>query len=146
MGPATDTMLDNSANARPVVLVVEDEALLRIYAADLLEEAGFEVVEAASAEAALELMARRPHIRVLFTDIQLPGALDGLELAHKVHEEWPHVRFLVTSGGREPSLIPGRGHFLPKPYTRDEVVREINNFQQEERAGRRDANGRRSRD
>ena len=124
----------------PPVLVVEDEELLRLSAADLLEEAGFEVLQAADAEAALALIQGRPDVRVLFTDIGLPGKLDGMELAQKVHEQWPHVLLLVTSGQRRPSRaeIADDGRFLAKPYTGDQVLGEIASLQ-------REAEGRRQR-
>ncbi len=127
-------------NQHPVVLVVEDEELLRLCAANLLEQAGYEVVDAADADAALDIMARRPDVRVLFTDIQMPGGLDGMELANKVHEQWPHVLLLITSGARRPSTaeIADHGHFLPKPYTREQLLTEIDDLGRE--AGARGAN------
>lgn len=120
-------------NPQPVVLVVEDEELLRLSAADLLEEAGYEVIDAADADAALGVMARRPDVRVLFTDIQMPGGLNGMELARKVHEQWPHVLLLITSGARRPSRaeIADNGHFLPKPYTREQLLAEIDHLGRE---------------
>jgi two-component system, response regulator PdtaR len=120
-------------NPPPVVLVVEDEELLRLYAENLLEEAGFEVVEAADADTALEILARRTDVRVLFTDIHLGGKLDGMELARKVHDQWPHVLLLITSGATKPpkTEIAEHGHFLPKPYRRDDVIREIDSLSRE---------------
>ena len=73
------------------VLVVEDEELLRVYVDGFLEEAGFEVLDAADADAALDIMARRPDVCVLFADIQMPDAMDGMELAHLVHKHWRQV-------------------------------------------------------
>lgn len=119
-------MAAESSKRPSPVLVVEDEELLRLYAADLLEEAGFEVVPAADAEEALRIVGSRPDIRVLFTDVQLPG-LDGLELARRVHDRWPHVLLLLTSGAQGPGKcdIADHGHFLAKPYTPDQVLGEI---------------------
>jgi DNA-binding response OmpR family regulator len=110
-----------------VVLVVEDEELLRSYVADLLRDAGFEVVEAKDAATALHLLETKPAIRVLFTDIQMPGPLDGMELACKVHKQWPRVLLLITSGNRKPSAadLPDYGHFLAKPFGANEVIEEI---------------------
>jgi two-component system, response regulator PdtaR len=115
------------------VLVVEDEELLRLYVDGFLEEAGFEVLDAPDADAALDIMARRPDVRVLFTDIQMPGAMNGMELARLVHEHWPQVLLLITSGNSRPSAaeIADHGHFLPKPYRADEVIREIHDLTQE---------------
>jgi DNA-binding response OmpR family regulator len=126
-------MEKSSARRQNAILVVEDEDLLRHYAADVLQEAGFEALEAADADAALALIRSRPDVRVLFTDIELPGELDGMELARKVQQESPHVFVLVTSGKHQPSRteMADDGRFLPKPYTRDEVIREINTLERE---------------
>ena len=120
-------------NSPPVVLVVEDEALLRLQADEFLEDAGFEVVDAAHADEALQIMAARPDVTVLFTDIQLPGDLDGIELARLVHERWPKVLLLVTSGREKPpeSEIADDGRFLAKPYSRRDVVGEIRQMMRE---------------
>jgi two-component system, response regulator PdtaR len=116
-----------SSDPAPVVLVAEDEELVRLYAADLLAAAGYKVIDVASAEAALASMADQPDIRVLFTDIQMPGKLDGIELARKVHEQWPEVLLLITSGGRQPAKaeIADHGHFIAKPYLPNDVLNEI---------------------
>lgn len=112
---------------KPVVLVVDDEALLRLYAVDLLEAAGFETIEAANAEEALAIMRNRPDVRVLFTDIQMPGPFDGIELARRIHEQWPNVLLLVTSGNIRPEagILPDDGHFLAKPYRDRDVLKEV---------------------
>ena len=109
------------------VLVVDDEALLRMLASDVLEEAGFEVVEAASADAALVALQSHPEIRVVFTDVDMPGSLDGLGLARVVQERWPGIGVLVVSGKVRPrpcDLPPG-GHFVSKPYRPEDVVRHV---------------------
>ena len=131
--------MGKSSAAQNAILIVEDEELLRLHAADLLEEAGFEVLEAADADAALALIGSRPDIRILFTDIGLPGELDGMELAQKVHEQWPHVLLLVTSGKQRPSEseIADDGRFVAKPYTGDDVIREIGALEREAEARRR---------
>lgn len=117
-------------NPSPVVLVVDDEALLRLHATDLLEEAGFEVVEAENAEAAIKILEHRDDVRVLFTDIQMPGAADGMELAREVHERWPKVVLLVTSGRLAPAEneIPDAGGFLAKPYEPNALVKKVKNL------------------
>ncbi len=94
-----------------VVLVVDDEAVLRFIASDVLEESGFQVLEAEDAKAALKVLADHPGVRVLFTDINMPGALDGLDLAREVHERWPAIKLVVTSGRPRPSdsEIPDSG-------------------------------------
>jgi CheY-like chemotaxis protein len=115
---------------RPVVLVVEDEFLLRMEAADMVEAAGFEAVEAADADQAIEILETRPDITVVFTDIQMPGSMDGLKLARAVRGRWPPIKIVATSGRlhvRETDLPEG-GRFLPKPYSSTEingVLREL---------------------
>ena len=120
-------MTNVSTEKQDAGLVVEDEEMLRPFAVGLLEEAGFEVLEAANAEAALKLIESNQDIRILFTDIRLPGVLNGMELAREVHERWPDVLLLVTSGRTQPCCgeLSDKGRFLAKPYTRDELISEI---------------------
>ena len=107
--------------ANPVVLVVEDEFLLRLVAVELVEDAGFQVLSAASADEALSILETRGDVWLLFTDVQMPGSMDGLSLAHAVRDRWPPVELLVTSGryyiGAEE--LPDRGRFIAKPYDRE---------------------------
>jgi DNA-binding response OmpR family regulator len=100
------------------VLVVEDEALIRFTIADDLRDAGFEVFEAESADEAIAILVREP-IRLLFTDIDMPGSMDGLRLSAVVRDRWPPVRIIVTSGKQVPAseLLPEGSQFMPKPYT-----------------------------
>ncbi len=111
----------------PVVLVVEDEPLIRMHAAILLEDEGFEVIEAATARAALAILEKRGgDAAALFTDVDMPGDMNGLELAGIVHSRWPHIALLVTSGVlRMSGGLPGGGVFLEKPYTSDAPVQII---------------------
>ena len=116
-----------STASRAVILLVEDEPMVRLVGADLLEDAGFEVVEAADGDEALSILETRPDVRVLFTDINMPGSLDGLELARVVHERWPQVQLLVTSGRFQlrSDDIPNNGQFVAKPYEPAAVVRKL---------------------
>ena len=118
---------DLHTEMQPAILVVEDETLVRQYAVELLEDAGFEVIEAHDANAALKIVRSRSGLRVLFTDIEMPGPVSGMELARKVHESWPDILVLVTSGGRKPPQmeISDHGRFLAKPYTRKRLLEEI---------------------
>jgi CheY-like chemotaxis protein len=108
---------------RPVVLVVEDEFLVRLAATGMVEEAGFEAVEAANADEAIAILEARPDIRVVFTDILMPGSMDGLKLAAHVRGKWPPIKIIATSGhhrlweGDVPDDVP----FLPKPYTHAQI-------------------------
>jgi CheY-like chemotaxis protein len=110
------------------VLVVDDEPLVRMTAADELEEAGFQVLEAWNADAALKVLeARSEEIHVLFTDVNMPGSMDGMALAEQVHQRWPHIRLLIASGYARPHSdeIPDHGHFVPKPYRGATLARHI---------------------
>ena len=104
---------------RLVVLVVEDNYLLRMDAADMIEAAGFEVIEAANADDAIAILEARNDIAVVFTDVQMPGSMDGLRLARAVRGRWPPIKIVTTSGQRiiEETDLPEGGRFLPKPYS-----------------------------
>jgi two-component system, response regulator PdtaR len=108
----------------PAVLVVEDEPLIRIGAVNLIEDAGFEVIEAASADEAIRILECRSDVRVVFTDIHMPGSMDGLKLAHAVRNRWPPIKIIVTSG-REMIAeqdLPEGGRFFAKPYNPIEIL------------------------
>ena len=101
-----------------VVLIVDDELLIRMTAVDMLEAAGFVTLEAASADEAIDLLEKRPDISLVFTDIQMPGSMDGLKLVSAIHKRWPPVRLIVTSGrylDNELALPPGVA-IIQKPY------------------------------
>ena len=100
------------------VLVVEDDFLVRICAADALSEAGFQVLEAADAPEALALLDRAP-VDVVFTDVNMPGEFDGLGLAERVARRWPGVAVVVTSGRGFPNGLAAGARFVPKPYMPD---------------------------
>lgn len=109
------------------ILVAEDEILVRQIGIEILEDKGYRVLEAASAEEALLILERAPGMRLLFTDIRMPGTMDGLGLAKAVHERWPQMRLLLTSGHcrLDPDEIPDSGHFLSKPYRRSQLLHQI---------------------
>ncbi|HVW91759.1 MAG TPA: response regulator [Devosia sp.] len=108
----------------PAVLVVEDEVLIRMSIADSIAEAGFVVYEAANADQAIRLMEAHGDIRILFTDIDMPGSMDGLRLAEAVRHRWPPVKILITSGHIriKPEELPVEGRFFAKPYDPAQVV------------------------
>lgn len=106
------------------VLVVEDEALIRMDIADQLMEDGYEVFEAANADEAVAILEAESTIRILPTDIDMPGSMDGLKLAAAVHDRWPPVKIVVTSGYRlvEITDIPDGSVFYAKPYHHETVT------------------------
>ena len=116
--------MSDAVPKRPVVLIVEDEFLLRMDAVDMVRNAGFEAVEASNADEAIAILEANLNIHVVFTDIQMPGSMDGLKLARFVKDRWPPIKIVATSGrlriGRDD--LPEGGRFLPKPYTPREVI------------------------
>src|ERR1700722_17092944 len=109
-------VLDHSV-VPAVVLVVEDEMLLRMRAVDMVEDAGFTSVEAVDADQAVAILESRADIALLFTDIQMPGSMDGLKPAHAVHKRWPPIKIILVSGQlRLADLdIPADSRFFGKP-------------------------------
>ena len=105
-------------SGKPVILVVEDEAVVRLMAIIVAEESGFEALWAATADEAIKILEFRSDIRLVFTDVNMPGSMNGLRLAHAVRGRWPPVELLVTSavGNITAKDLPQRGRFLPKPY------------------------------
>ncbi|MGO4675162.1 response regulator [Bosea sp. 2YAB26] len=112
---------------KPVVLVVDDEPIIRMYAALLVEEAGYLAVEAATADEALAILEQRDDVRILFTDVEMPGSLNGLQLVEVVREKWPPIALMVTSGHVrvDPQKLPERARFFRKPYSESEIVRTL---------------------
>lgn len=113
-----------SAINRHVVLIVEDEFLLRMNAAEMISEAGFEVVEAGNADDAIAILETRPDIHVVFTDIQMPGSMDGLKLASFVRGRWPPIKIVATSGfvSVGEGDLPEGSRFLTKPYQPAQII------------------------
>ena len=103
--------------AQPLALVVDDDELLRLYGRPLPEQHGFAVIQAENADEALEVLEKRNDVRLLFTDIQMPGALDGMDLARQVHARWPHVLLVITSGQTAPTerKFPMTAALSPSP-------------------------------
>jgi two-component system, response regulator PdtaR len=115
---------------RQVVLIVEDEALVRMTAVDMIEEAGFAILEATNADKAMLLLEARLNITVVFTDIEMPGSMNGLRLAEAVRGRWPPIKIIATSGDYvvRGGDLPSGGLFLAKPYSLNQIssaLREI---------------------
>jgi CheY-like chemotaxis protein len=102
----------------PVVLLVEDEPLVRILNLDILHEGGFRVIDANDADEAFEILKRRPDVKAVLTDVDMPGSMNGFEFARLVAQGWPEVGVLVISGKTRPDRgdLPPKAAFLPKPY------------------------------
>jgi CheY-like chemotaxis protein len=111
-------LLMRSVSKTPIVLVAEDEVLVRQLSVCELEDAGYRVIEAASANQALAIFETGVQIDVLFTDVNMPGEIDGIGLAHLVHRRWPRVGLIITSGRADVAEdeLPDDGRFIRKPY------------------------------
>ncbi|EJN07490.1 response regulator with CheY-like receiver, AAA-type ATPase, and DNA-binding domains [Bradyrhizobium sp. YR681] len=110
--------VSNLSKHSDVILIVEDDFLIRMNAADIVRDMGFDVLEAADADEAVKLLETVPEITVVFTDIQMPGSMDGLRLAEVIRHRWPPVLLLITSGLLSPADndIPRGARFMAKPY------------------------------
>ena len=111
-----------------VVVVVEDDVLIRTLVADTLRDARFTVIEANHADEALAVLEiHAAHVRALFTDIEMPGSMDGLELAHRARRNWPWIAVMIASGKRRPpsDMLPPGSHFLPKPYKLEDIAGNV---------------------
>ena len=109
------------------ILVVEDDALIRFDAGDMLRAAGFDVLEAANADEAIFLLERHSDIRLVFTDIDMPGSMNGLKLAAAVRDRWPPVKIIATSGHFtvQHGDFPADARFISKPYQSAQIVNSI---------------------
>ena len=126
----------NPSGTKPVILVVEDQPDERFLAATLLEETGFTVIEAETAERALAILNdRAEEVSVVFSDVRTPGPIGGFELARIIGVTWPRVRVLLTSGdaGDQPSDLRVSATFIPKPWRAQDILSWV-----EEAAGRPD--------
>ena len=111
------------------VLVVEDEFLVRQVLQIELEDAGYEVVLADSADAAIAILEARSDIHLVFTDIDMPGSMDGLKLAACVRDRWPPIHIIITTGKARPREIPANALFIPKPYVGRAVIDAVRTFE-----------------
>jgi CheY-like chemotaxis protein len=111
----------------PIVLVVEDEPIIRMGALDFVSAAGFEALEASNAEDAIRILEARSDIHLVFTDVGMPGAMDGVKLAHYIAGRWPPVKLVVASGNMidEQSELPAGAKFFCKPYHNSVIVEAL---------------------
>lgn len=121
-----------SANvpAKRIVLIVEDEPLLMMQAVGLVEDAGFEALEACDADQAITILAGRTDIRIVLTDVDMPGSMDGVKLAEAIRGRWPPIEIIVMCDKRRLSKkdLPERSHFFSKPYDQDAMVAALHSF------------------
>ena len=110
-----------------VVLVVEDNPLILMSALELVATAGFDGVGAADADEAIGILEARADIRLVFTDVEMPGTIDGVKLAHYIRERWPPIHLIVASGRSilEESQLPAGSKFFSKPYDDNTIVEEM---------------------
>ena len=109
---------------RAVVLVVEDEAIIRMNIVHVAEDLGYQVLEASNADEAIEILESHDEIRIVFTDVGMPGSMDGLKLARAISGRWPPIQLIVTSGrdvSGDPDF-PVHGRFIGKPYMNGQVA------------------------
>jgi len=113
------------------ILVVEDDILLSLDISDALKDAGYDVIAAANADEAIKVLETRNDIRTIFTDINMPGSMDGLKLAAAVRDRWPPVHIIVTSGMRAPHRdeMPANSAFIAKPYRSAQVLEAVRSFE-----------------
>ncbi len=119
--------MSQSTSGRAVVLIVEDEPLVRMMVIELFEDEGFEVLEAANADQALGIFGERKDVALLFTDVEMPGSIDGYALARWVHDNRPTVKTMIVSGRALPRAgdVPDGAAFVGKPYDHDDVMRRV---------------------
>ena len=116
--------MSSPTTKRLIVLIVEDEALIRMDAVEMILAAGYEVLEAANADQAIDILESRTDIAIVFTDIQMPGSIDGLKLAHAVRHRWPPVKIVTCSGHIKviQEDLPEGARFVRKPYSKSEIA------------------------
>lgn len=118
------------ATQAPVVLIVEDEPLILIHSRLALEDAGYRIVAVSDGDEAMDALRDRQDVRAIFTDIRLPGKIDGLALARQVSADRPEIAIVVTSGSQsvDPGELPYRARFLAKPYTAAQITRTLDSL------------------
>jgi CheY-like chemotaxis protein len=114
-------------DSKAVILVVEDQAIIRMGAVALVVEAGYDALEAEDADEAIRILEARTDIRLVFTDVDMPGTMDGMKLTHYIRKRWPPVKLLVASGMMilKESEFPEGAKFFPKPYSERNIVEAI---------------------
>jgi len=110
------------------VLVVEDEHIVRFATVAMLEDEGYVALEADNATEAIRILESRTDVRIVVTDVNMPGTMDGLKLAHYVRDRWPPIRLVVVSGRPSPGELPGDAVFLGKPFSKDGLMKHLQSW------------------
>jgi two-component system, response regulator PdtaR len=110
-----------------VILTVEDETIVSAFLGEVLRDAGYRVIAAANADEAIAILEARDDIRIVITDVNMPGSMDGLRLAAAVRDRWPPIKIIIASGKPSPrdDEMPKDSQFLPKPYAPHEVLAAV---------------------
>jgi CheY-like chemotaxis protein len=118
---------DITPNRKDVILIVEDSAIIRMGAVDLIVHAGYEALEVSNAEEAIRILETRTDVVLVFTDVGMPGTMDGIKLAHYIRNRWPPVKLIVASGRSivEQSRLPEGSQFFSKPYNDGTIIEQI---------------------
>ncbi len=118
---------EGEAPVRPAILIVEDEELIRLVNCERLEQAGLSVLEASDAEQGLALLEAHPEVRVLVTDVRMPGLMSGIDLARQAEKRWPEISIVVTSAyyTAEDGELPENMTLLPKPFVPDQLLNQV---------------------
>ena len=119
-----------------VVLIVEDDPILLLHSVDIVEDAGFTVIEAHNADEAIAILEVRTDIAIVFTDVEMPGTMDGLKLARAISKRWPPVRLIVASGRRSPIAdeMPIGSRFFAKPYNDAALINALHDMAKQSRS------------
>lgn len=120
-------MTHSTSSRRSIALVVDDEPLIEMEAVDLFHDLGYEAIGVRNADQAMLILRARDDVSLVFTDIEMPGTMNGLVLAAVIEATWPSIQVLITSGRTTPpdEMLLGRARFLPKPYDRRQIERAL---------------------
>src|SRR5579864_1092656 len=120
--------MTNRKRSAHAVLIVEDDELLKMLTVDMVQRAGFEVIQAENADEAMTILKARSDIALVLTDINMPGSMDGFRLAHAVSDRWPRIKIIVTSSQVPKGALPTGSRFFVKPYRGEAMISEIHSL------------------
>jgi two-component system, response regulator PdtaR len=131
------------SDRKAVILVVEDNPIIRMGALHLVVAAGFEAIEADSADEAIRILEARPDVHLVFTDVGMPGTMDGIKLSHYIRDRWPSLKLIVASGKTliDESHLPAGARFFPKPYNESKLIEAMMGMLSDAFGGHPDSGG-----